>query len=129
MTHLEATDLTTRILECFNGPPGHVWEEELERLDAGRAGTALMRARREHENRWLSVKAFLDFYRSVQTTDGGTKKPDCPHCDGTGWIPGQPIVVNAGKANEYENSTCEPCACDEGRARAQSAVWRERGAA
>lgn len=125
MITLEAQDLTTRILEVFHGPPGHVWEEELAHLDAGRAGTALVRARREHEHRWLSVAKFLEFYRGVDTYQP-THTPECGDCDGTGWVQADDRIENAGTDSERRYSQVRPCRCIEGRQRAESAIWRER---
>ena len=88
-----------------------------------------MRARREHEQRWLSIAAFLAFYRSVNVEDASTRRPECDWCDGTGWIDAEPNVINPGTENEQHNTACEPCTCDEGRQRSQSAIWKQRGAA
>lgn len=125
MIGLEAQDLTTRILEVFHGPPGHVWEEELANLDAGRAGTALVRARREHEHRWLSVAKFLEFYRGVNTYQPD-HKPDCGDCGGSGWTQADDHIENAGTDSERRYTTVKPCRCPVGKQAERSSVWRER---
>jgi hypothetical protein len=61
----EATDLAKRIINCWRGgPPLTEWIDELKRLDAGMAGTAYIRLRREHEHA-PSIARFLAEYRGV----------------------------------------------------------------
>lgn len=126
LTRLEATDLATRILETFHGPPGHAWEEELATLDAGTAGTAFARCRREHKSRWLSIAEFIAVYRSLRTDDPTTRGPVCIHCDGTGWVQAEDHLEHPGTDHERRYTQNEPCTCNEGQARRRSTVWRER---
>ena len=120
MTPIDATNLAVRILKTFTGPAAEDWEEELLHLDAGRAGTAFARLRREHDHQRLSIAHFLSVYRSLNTEDGSTKKPECGWCDGTGWT--QTKQRHQLNGNVY--SGVEPCTrCDEGRAREVSETW------
>lgn len=127
MLRQEATDLAVRIGQCFNGPPIDVWEEDLGQLDAGRAGTALARLRREHEHRWLSIAQFMAAYRSVRTDDASNAVPHCDECDNTGWKPAADLVRNPGTETEHRNTQVRPCTCQDGRRAAESAVWKHRG--
>ena len=129
MLRQEATELAVRIGQCFNGPPIDVWEEDLGQLDAGRAGTALARLRREHEHRWLSIAQFMNMYRSIQTTDGSNAEPDCDECDNTGWVKATDIVLEAGTDTERHYSAVKPCGCPVGRDRERTTVWKNRSAA
>lgn len=119
MTPTEATALATRILRTFNGPPLADWEEELGELDAGRAGTAYVRIRREHLTKWLSIAEFAAVYRSLHTDDASTRPPACGWCDNTGWTQTPDHVQ---RAAVY--SGVKPCTrCPEGRAREVSETW------
>lgn len=126
MTPSEATQLATRILGSFTGPTLRDWEEELEPLDAGRAGTAYARLRREHDHSRLSIAQFLAAYRALNTTDASTRPAPCTACDDTGWVQVDDLVLNAGTDREYTNTQVEPCRCSEGHQRARSAVWTDR---
>lgn len=126
MLSMEATDLAVKIGQTFNGPPIDVWEEELAHLDAGRAGTAIVRARREHNNRWLSIAQFLEFYRGVNTDDASTRPPECGDCDNTGWMKAPDIVHHPGEDHERHDSAVKPCRCPIGKQASQSAVWKYR---
>lgn len=126
MLRQEATDLAVRIGQCFNGPPIDVWEEDLGNLDAGRAGTALARLRREHEHRWLSVAQFMNMYRSIHTEDASTAAPECGECDNTGWRPAPDLIRNGGTDAEHRNTQVRPCDCPDGRRASESAVWKYR---
>jgi len=127
MTSAEATALAVRISQCFTGPPVDVWEEDLANLDAGRAGTALARLRRDHDQRWLSVAAFLAMYRSIHTDDASTVEK-CGWCDASGWVQVDDLVINAGTDREYRDSQVVPCShCSHGKQAERSTVWTKRG--
>jgi hypothetical protein len=86
MTPQEARQLAVRIHETWTrGPSVDIWCEELERLDAGTAGTTYARLRREEEHA-PSIAKFLAVYRGLHTASNDTEQPFCPMCDKTGWI-------------------------------------------
>lgn len=126
MTHMEACDLATRVLEVFSGPPAHVWEEVLLDLDAGTAGTAIARLTRTHERRWLSPAEFLGAYRSLDTKDPGNRPKRCDSCDDSGWVEAEPFTRDADSEHPRTYTAWEPCRCPEGRSRRASSVWRDR---
>jgi len=126
MTRDEALTLAVKINQTFSGPPTDVWEEDLQLLDAGRAGTALARLRREHEHRWLSIAAFMAMYRSVNVEDQSTRPDDCDRCDSGGWIEGAPSILELGPDNSIEYTTVQPCNCPHGREAEQSTAWKYR---
>lgn len=129
MNNDEAHNLAFRILETFQGPPGHVWEEELADLDAGRAGTAYAQLRRNHKARWLSIADFIERYRMLNVDDASTRGPDCLLCGGDGWVRARDHVVTTKAGDTMRYTQCEPCqACENGTRRAASTVWRLRNA-
>jgi hypothetical protein len=127
MKRQEAEDLAARMSRTWKGgPPADVWLEELEQLDAGPAGTAYARLRRE-STRAPSVAEFIKTYRSVVTVDGGTAVGEtCEVCDGQGWVEAEPLYRNADRLGEQPYFQVRPCDCAEGDRRRQSSVWRER---
>lgn len=126
MTKNEACDIAGRIMEVFQGPPMHVWEEVLMDLDPGVAGTAYKRLTREHQHRWLSIADFLTAYRSLDTRRP-EPGPACGDCDGTGWVQAGDHVENAGTDHERRYTTVRPCTrCPAGKQAERSSVWRER---
>lgn len=129
MNRNEATDLAVRIGQTFNGPPTDIWEDDLQQLDAGRAGTAYARLRREHDQRWLSIAAFMAMYRSLNTDDASTVENVCGECDNTGWVTAPDNVLEAGTDHERRYSAVRPCRCPIGRDSEQSNVWKARAAA
>lgn len=128
MLRHEATDLAIRIGQCFNGPPVDVWEDDLGPLDAGRAGTALARLRREHEHRWLSIAQFMNMYRAIHTDDPSSVTV-CGDCDNTGWVEAPNNVLEAGTDHERRYTAVKPCRCSTGSERERSTVWKARSAA
>jgi hypothetical protein len=149
MNSLEATDMAVRILGRFQGPPADAWEEVLHDVPAGVAGTALARLTREHDKRWLSIAEFLNMVRQVQPYDASNRlgAQTCEACSDSGWIEADDFVEPAGpiesipakvapdgtvttpartEQRPVTYSQVRPCACREGRARAQSSVWREQ---
>jgi hypothetical protein len=118
MNRSEATDLAVRILGVFQGPNAREWEDELADLDAGRAGTAFQRCKREHERRWLSIAEYLTVYRSLNTEDASTRS-ECDRCAGSGWVDCGHFVH---KGNAY--SAAEPCRCTDGQRAAGAQTWR-----
>lgn len=153
----EATDLAVRILGCWKGPNAREWEETLISIDAGRAGTAFARLRREHDKQWLSIAEFLQVANALRTDDP-VKTDPCQWCDDTGWVQADDIVKPGGTwpepcrackgASNEDRKACKPCAgsgevlvkrvnrysavkpcgCREGRRREQSAVWTDHNA-
>ena len=84
MNRPEAEALTARIRETWStgGPSEKVWTEELQALDAGRAGTALARLRHS-EDRCPTIHRFLEAYQLVQTeTSHPYHRPHCATYDG-----------------------------------------------
>ena len=155
MNPMEATDLAVRILGCWKGPNAREWEESLMPIDAGRAGTAFARLRREHDKQWLSIAEFLTVANALRTDDPSSRPDPCGKCDDTGWIAAPDIVKDDGlhaepcptckPAERKDCPTCkgsgtverrrnrrytavQPCGCKEGRLRAQSAAWTEHNA-
>lgn len=119
MTPTEATELGKRIINAWHGAaPLAQWIEELIELDAGRAGTAFVRCRRELEHA-PSIARFMAEYKSLDTTDGSSR-PECGWCWRTGWI----------EAGRYEykgdvQTGVQPCPhCDTGRDMARSKLWQ-----
>lgn len=119
MTRIEATDLAIRILGAFNGPNAREWEEELETLDAGRAGTAFARCRREHTQRWLSIADYLTVYRSLNTEDASNRPIECGECGDSGWTCSPPYWEHG-----QVYSGAEPCNCRAGDRAKASTTWR-----
>jgi hypothetical protein len=119
MTHAEADALAKRIINCWRGgPPLTEWIDELERLDAGTAGTTYARLKRTSEHA-PSIAKFYAEYNALDTHDGGTRPADCRFCDGTGWL-----ETRRHQAMGVAYSGCEPCSrCSEGRAREVSETW------
>lgn len=118
MNPREAEDLAVRILGCFQGPNAREWEDELQALDAGRAGTAFQRCKREHERRWLSIAEYMAVYRSLNTEDASTRS-ECEHCSGSGWVSCGYFVHK-----EHAYTGAEPCRCTDGQRAAAGQTWR-----
>lgn len=112
MTRDEAAALATNIKQTWTGGiPTGAWEDELMRLDAGRAGTTFVQLRRELE-RSPSIAQFLARYGAMDT--GGPNHADCPRCDNHGWL--------TVWADEVGGDTrgVTPCRCPWGQAVEQS---------
>jgi hypothetical protein len=123
MTREEASELAKRIINCWRGgPPLAEWTDELQRLDAGQAGTAYVRLKRELENA-PSIARFIAEYRALNTHDGGNVKPKCGWCSDGGWIPTQRHEFKGGVY-----SGVEPCThCPTGAGCRESQTWRTTG--
>jgi hypothetical protein len=119
VTPTEASDLGKKIINAWHGgPPLVQWIEELEPLDAGQAGTAFVRLRRQLEH-CPSIARFFAEYHALDTRDGGNTKPKCGWCEGMGWLE-TPRHVNRGQVY----SGWEPCShCDQGRASEVGECW------
>jgi len=114
----QARELAARIVSTWaGGPTAEVWIEELVPLDAGAAGTAFVRLRRELE-RAPSIKRFLDRYHSLHTASTDPVRVDCSVCDGSGWAnrtdhgPGCPRRKGAA---DCACTAVVPCTCAAGR--------------
>lgn len=115
MTHSEARDLAVRIRETWTGggPSVDVWIEELEPLDAGTAGTTLVRLRREEE-RAPSIAKFLATYRALATPHN-VDRPKCELCDCTGWVQTDDLLHGDPDNGGQVYSQVVPClACEYG---------------
>lgn len=106
------------------------WVDALETLDEGAAGTAFARLRAQG-GQGITIAQFISATKAVQPFDAGNR-PDrtpCAQCDDTGWVEADDwtdpkIVKPDGEPMRY--SQVEPCVCREGRARRESAAWREK---
>lgn len=119
MNARDAEDLAVRILGVFQGPNAREWEDELQGLDAGRAGTAFQRCKREHTQRWLSIAEYLTVYRSLNVEDASTRS-ECDECSGSGWVTSGHYTH---KGLGY--TAAEPCRCNDGKRAYESKSWRE----
>jgi hypothetical protein len=119
MTPREAEDLAVRILGCFNGPNAHEWEQELLTLNAGTAGTAFARLRREHKQRWLSIADYHATYQALNTTDATNRRDPCPECGDSGWTTAGQYI-----AHDQLYTGAEPCTCQAGQIARSSSLWR-----
>jgi hypothetical protein len=121
MTRDEATDLATRISQTWpRGVSAAVWEDELVELDAGRAGTTLVKLRRVAKHA-PSIAEFWEMYQSVNTSDRSTRPPDCSSCDNQGTVASlEPRTVEVdGAPVEIEAwGPVRPCRCEWGQAKA-----------
>ena len=106
MTPQDAAELATRISQTWRGGPAtHVWEEELENLDAGRAGTTYAKLRREAEHA-PTIARFHALYR----TTGQPEAPEsCHRCDGTGWERARDHVAQDRHGDEIRYAQVAPC--------------------
>jgi hypothetical protein len=83
MTPAEATDLAKRIINVWRGgPPLSEWVDTLEPLEAGAAGTAFIRLRRDEVDA-PSIARYHAVYRSLHT---GEHDQRCPRCQGDHWV-------------------------------------------
>ncbi len=119
MTHDEADAIAKRIINCWRGgPPLTEWIEELQRLDAGTAGTTYARLKRTSEHA-PSIAKFIAEYNALDTHDASTKAAKCGWCDDTGWT-----ETRRHQARAQVYAGWEPCTrCSEGRAREVSETW------
>lgn len=88
-----------------------VWAEELASLDAGRAGTALARLRRESEHS-PSIARFIMEYRAVETHQHH-RDPyvhECGDCEDTGFV-----EVRRPQDSLTAASSVKPCMCKAGQ--------------
>ena len=113
MTDTEATTLIARIKHTWRGGPHpDVWREVLLELDAGTAGTTIVRLARDLDDA-PSIAAFLRTYRSLNTPANNPipePQPPCPTCHGDGW-------------QSIADRHVIPCHCPAGQQRA--AVYRK----
>jgi hypothetical protein len=105
MLPFEAEELAKRISQTWRtGASKQIWEEALLDLDAGTAGTAYQRLRRESEHA-PSIASFIAFSRSLHTESNETPVvPWCEQCDSTGWVALADLTVN-----EENYSQVAPC--------------------
>jgi hypothetical protein len=123
MTRDEAADLATRISQTWpRGVSAAVWEDELIELDAGRAGTTLVKLRRVAKHA-PSIAEFWEMYQSVNTSDRSTRPDDCRVCDNQGTVATleKRTTEVDGHPVEFEAwGPCSPCRCEWGRAKADA---------
>jgi hypothetical protein len=123
MTRDEATDLATRISQTWpRGVSAAVWEEELAELDAGRAGTTLVKLRRVAKHA-PSIAEFWEMYQTVNTSDRSTRPDDCPLCDNQGTVASlepRTVVVDGETVSFEAWGPCRACRCEWGRAKADA---------
>lgn len=117
MTGPEARDLAARLATSWPGHAGisaETWDEELRDLDAGTAGTTLVRLRRELE-RPPSIARFHATYRALHTAHTDPLPTDrCTLCDGTGWVDAPDLTVGEEPHTRTYTMT-QPCsACPAG---------------
>lgn len=99
------------------------WIDALESLDEGAAGTAFVRLRASGSAS-MTIAQFVTAVRALHTVDGGTRPDPCGACSDSGWIEAEDYIEdNGGQPITY--SQVKPCACREGKARSESAVWRQ----
>lgn len=107
------------------------WVDALETLDEGAANTAFVRLRATG-GQPVTIAQFINATKAVQPHDA-SNRPDrdrCTACDNTGWVEApdrlEPGPIVDGERSTIRYSQQQPCRCSAGRARAESAVWRER---
>ena len=155
MTPDAAADLAARIRGTWpgQGPTAETWAEALTPLDQGAAGTTLMRLRNDLD-KCPSIAEFRRLCLRLNTRDPNA--PECDVCDGSGWAPAPDRqdgtvtrTVECDQCQPTDTAPCRACGgrrkvdrqfphlvsqvkpcpmCDEGRARGESAVWRDRRA-
>lgn len=117
MNRDEASNLATRISQTWpRGLNTSVWEDEMQHLDAGRAGTAIERLRRTEQHP-PSIARFWAEYRAVNTTDGSNRPQiaDCDECQNTGTAPVTGTVRCADGTDIVIDVGVGPCRCPRGR--------------
>lgn len=125
MTETEATELAKRIINTWRGGPNlQDWTEELTTLNQGQAGTTYHRLRRTLEHA-PSVARFLAEYRTLDTTDASTR-PDCSHCDRTGWTPTDDLILDWMHNRPRRYTQVQPCTCPAGDQAQRSNTWTRR---
>jgi hypothetical protein len=109
VTDTEATTLIARIKHTWRGGPHpDIWREVLLDLDAGTAGTTIVRLAREHDDP-PTIALFIRTYRSLDTAANDPVSPPppvgCPICqphdrDTGHWdgCPNQPIPFDDPRA-------------------------------
>jgi hypothetical protein len=110
----EAEELAKRITQTWRtGASKQIWEEALLELDAGTAGAAYARLRRESEHA-PSIAGFIAFSRTLHTeANEAPVVPWCEQCDSTGFVPLADLLVS-----EHPYSQVAPCTyCATGKAR------------
>jgi len=126
MTETEARDLAVRLTASWPNYPGvdiSTWIDELRPLDAGTAGTAIVRLRRELE-RPPSIHRFFLAYRALDT-DSRREGSGCDACSGSGWVPAPDRVHGTGDDARHIGQA-RPCNCADGHVAAKSRTWTER---
>lgn len=116
LTEPQATELAKRIINALRPtPPLDDWVRALTGRNSTRAWRIYQRAVETCED-GLRIATFLRLYdaevsderraRAEQTTP-------CEHCQGTGYVAGEPIVRQV-NGEPYEYSTATPCRCNGG---------------
>ena len=105
----EANRMASMIRNTWRGGPSvDVWRDELLEMDAGTAGTAMVRLMRELETP-PSIARFWREYRGLAT---GARMPvptdPCVLCDDTGWTVAPELVVGR-DVGTHRYSQVQPC--------------------
>lgn len=109
MTEADARALATRIINTVRStPPFGEWVEFLMTLDAGRAGTAFIRARDGNDNDRLTIGRFRGIYNGLHTASSDAARHGCGQC-GDGW------VTREYQRGERTYRGAYPCTCPAGQ--------------
>ena len=88
MTEQETARLVNAIVSTWTtGPKGYIWTPVIAPLDYGYANATIERLRDTTPT--ITVYDFRQAYANnlgASTTRRHTATPDCPDCDGTGWV-------------------------------------------
>lgn len=126
MTDTEASALVARIKHTWRGGPhADVWREVLLDLDAGTAGTCIVRLARDLDDA-PSIAAFVRAYRSLHTVSNEpvpepAPAASCDICGGTGFVTVTPARAHRASICSGIPGTpsCDchasaPCSCSTG---------------
>jgi hypothetical protein len=125
VTNSDATTLIARIKHTWRGGAHvDVWREVLVDLDAGTAGTTIVRLARDLDDP-PSIAAFLRAYRALRTPANDPipqpAQPRCEACGGDGWVVSSPLIAHNPVmcSGSVAAGTChchavEPCRCSAG---------------
>jgi hypothetical protein len=128
-------DLLVRKLRAIwpdGGPSNMMWADVFDPLEAGQAGTALLRLRNELD-KCPTIAQFMGKVREIRTRvqDPTPGDDECRRglCDGSGWLPatftrGRGIQAD-GESVPLTYTGVHPCVCPAGQERMD--VWRRAG--
>lgn len=118
------------------GPSNMAWADVFDGLEAGTAGTALLRLRNEHD-KCPTIARFVGQYRELQTRarnpiPGDESECRIGRCDGSGWLPAKFTVpgrggriTDDGEIVPHEYTGVYPCDCPAGSQLV--GLWRDMG--